>query len=335
MAIDKRLYREAGERILRSASVAVLSHHRPDGDSIGCTVAVRDVFRALGKRVTAVLLDPVPGRYKSIVTGDPLEAWEAGRHEAVVRDAEAVLVLDTSAWTQLEAAASALRDVADRTLVVDHHQTCDDVGAIRLIDPTAAAAGVIVHEWFREMGWPLSAAASDGLFAAIATDTGWFRFSNADARTLAVAAELAASGVEPYRLYEAIYWSESSGRLALTARALQSLELHAGGRLAIMRLEQGDFEASGASRSDTEDLINEPMRIGSVWVSVLLIAQPDGRVRASLRSKGQVDVASVACGLGGGGHVRASGATLDGPMKCALRKILGIFTEALGPAPPE
>jgi len=333
LSVDEGLFRQAGALIDRANDVLILSHHRPDGDAIGSMMAVGATLRRRGKRVGAVSLDPIPQRYAGLVGDEPIELWDPAVHAEQADRADAILVLDTASWSQLEAARDPLLRARGRVVVVDHHQTRDEVGGVSLIDATAAATGLLVYEWFRALDWPLPRVALDGLFAALATDTGWFRFSNTDARAMGVAAELIRAGVEGHRLYEAIYWSDSVARVRLQTRALAGLELHAGGRLAVMRLDQACFEACQASPADSEDLINEPMRIGSVHVSVLLIEPPEGDIRVSLRSKGQVDVAALAGALGGGGHTRAAGLRLPGPMVDAHAKILGILREALAADP--
>ncbi len=327
--IEDRMFELAGGIVDRATNVVVLSHHRPDGDAIGSTLAVHSVLAGRGKRVTSLLLDSIPNRYRQLAEGIDLQAWNGDEHRAVLAETEVIIVLDTSSWPQLEAVTETLRQASERVIVVDHHQTADDVGKVRLIDPTAAAAGLILYEWWRTLGWDIPQAAAEGLFAAIATDTGWFRFSNADARALRAAAELVEAGAEPYRLYESIYWSETRGRIALMARALESMDLHADGRLAVMAISRDDFAACGADPSESEDLINEPMRIGSVIVSVLLVEQPEGPVRVSLRSKGQVNVADVAAGLGGGGHARAAGARMDAPLGRAREEIVRVLERAI------
>src|SRR5206468_3386868 len=159
--------------------------------------------------------------------------------------------------------------------------------------------------------------APDALFVGIATDTGWFRHSNTDGRALAAAAELAAGGVKPHQLFEALYQHDSAGRVRLLGAAIETLEVH-GGMLAIMALDSHAFSRCGASLSNTEDVVNEPLRIESVMVSILFVEQPDGVVRMNFRSKPpylsegptsrDIDVAAIAATFGGGGHRRAAGA---------------------------
>ncbi len=331
MSLDESTYREAGALIDRATEVWIVSHHRPDGDAIGSTVAAAAVLRGRGKRVRSILLDPAGQRYQGLLEGRSVEVWDAASHADALASAEAALVLDTSSWSQLEAARGALEQADKRLIVVDHHQTQDDLGAVRLLDPTAAATGLILFEWFSALKWKMSGEALEGLFAALATDTGWFRFSNADARAMGIAAELVRAGVAAHRVYEQIYWSESPARIRLAARALATMELHAEGRLAVMRVDEACFRDCQAQRGDTEDLINEPMRIATVALSVLMVEQADGRVRVSLRSKGEVDVAALASRHGGGGHSRAAGFQVSGPIASAYEKILdGLRAAARG-----
>lgn len=330
LAIEVGRFQEAGEKIDAAESVLIVSHRRPDGDAIGSTLAVSEVLRLRGKRVVATLLDPTPLRYLPLTARQPIEEWDQAKHADKIEEFDVVIVLDTASWSQLDLVKDALSRVSDRLIVVDHHQTRDGIGGIHLIDRTAAATGLLVYEWFKILGWSVPRSAMDGLFAAIATDTGWFRFSNADERAFRAASEMVQAGVASHEMYETIYWSESVARVRLMSRALASLEFHSDGRLAVMALDQECFESCGAQPSDSEDLINEPMRIGSVLVSILLIEQPDGQVRMSLRSKGQVNVAEVAAGLGGGGHARAAGAQVPGPVSDARIRMTEVLGEALG-----
>jgi phosphoesterase RecJ-like protein len=334
LPIDPELFGTAGRIIDGGSEVVVVSHRRPDGDAIGSTVAVLATLKHRGRRAWGLLLDPVPARYRSLCANGPVEVWSPGFDARRIDRADVVLVLDTSCWEQLDVVQDPLRLQTGRMVVVDHHETHDEIGAVHLIDPTAAAAGLIIYEWFRHLEWPMPPAALHALFAAIATDTGWFRFSNTDARALQAAAELVRAGVEPNRCYEAIYWSDTPARLALMARALGGMTLYENGRLAVMQIDRATIAACGASSFDTEDLINEPMRIGSVIISALLVEDSAGKVRVSLRSKGQINVAELAGTLGGGGHARAAGFRLDGPVPRAYQQMVEFLSGALRTARP-
>jgi len=333
LSIDPKLFRAAADRIDRANEIVIVSHRRPDGDAIGSTVAILDVLSQRGRRAWGLLLDSVPLRYRGLVANGSIHVWTSTFDPRQIERADAVIVVDAASWEQIDVVRGPLAALADRMIVVDHHETHDGLGAIQLIDSTAAASGLIVYEWFTSLGWPFSIVGLNALFAALATDTGWFRFSNTDARALRAAAEMVQAGVRAHQCYEAISWSEAPARLALTAKALDSLSLHSDQRLAIMRIDQAALAECGASRSDTEDVINEPMRIGSVIVSALLVEEPNGRVRVSLRSKGQVNVAELAASMGGGGHARAAGLHTEGPMSEAYARMIALLSTAVEAVP--
>ncbi len=261
------------------------------------------------------------------------------------RQADGILVVDTCSWSQLEPAAEFLRTSALPRVIVDHHQTRDELkGAGRaaagdyLIDPTAAAACVLVFEWARAMNWlnEEARAIADALYVGISTDTGWFRFSNTDARTFAVVAELVRMGVQPDAWYSTIYETVTPARIRLEAAMLAATELSDDGRIAWSTLTAADFETTRARPTDTEDLIHGLQRLAGVCVALLFTQDGDGRVRVNLRSKPpyicgvDVDVAAIARSLGGGGHERAAGVRLAEPLPDAQARVLAAVRDALG-----
>jgi phosphoesterase RecJ-like protein len=167
------------------------------------------------------------------------------------------------------------------------------------------------------------------LFVGIATDTGWFRFSNADARTLRVAADLIEAGVDASGLYNTIYQQDSLPKVHLVARALAGLKLEADGQLAVMCLRQADFKATGADSTMTENLVNEATRLGSTEATLLFTEEPDGVIRVNFRSKRRLDVSELARRFGGGGHVRAAGARLRGEWDSVVPPVIAETIAAL------
>jgi phosphoesterase RecJ-like protein len=218
-------------------------------------------------------------------------------------------------------------------LVIDHHLTQENWADVKLVVTEAAAAGEIVAELLERWGVKLDLALATVLFVAVASDTGWFQFSNTRPVTLRLAARLMEAGVDTDRMYRALYQNERPERVALQTRAMQSLELLADGRLAVMKVTKPDFLETHAHVADTENLINIPLQIHSVQVSLLITESLDmGPTRASLRSKGQVDVARFAEQFGGGGHARAAGLKMEGSLQEAHDRLVRAMVEALGAA---
>ena len=296
------------ERIAARLSAAdrllLLTHARPDGDAVGAMAALASSARAAGKAARTIVPGGMPDRWGFLFPEDR----PAGTKDfaALADEADLIVVVDTCAFAQLDGLQDALRARREDVVVLDHHATRDDVGAVQWIDPSAAAAGVMVAELLEALSWPVTPAAAEALLAAMTTDTGWFRLSNTDGRCLRAAARLMDGGIRPDGLYRRLYESDRPERLRLLARALASLRLHAGGGIATMSLRRSDFAETGARADETENFVNEALRMGGVETAILLV-ENDDCVRVSLRSRDRVDVSALAARFGGGGHRRAAG----------------------------
>ena len=311
----------------------LVAHRRPDGDALGALAALSIALRHLGHEPLPTLFEEFPTRYTLLRDATQWHDWDTERAELTQR-CDAVVILDTCARSQLETIADWLPN-APRTLVIDHHPTRDDIGTrpgdLRLIDERAAAVCLPVAELLLAAGVPFSQPIATALFTGLATDSGWFQFPSTDSRTLRIAATLVDAGATPYRIYSALHERDPAARLRLIGRLLQSLELLADGRLAVLTLRQADFAAAGADQSMTEDLVNEAKRLSGTEATVMFTEEPNGRVRVNLRSKNTLDVAALASRFGGGGHARAAGARPDGTWDDVYRDVVAAVTEALGP----
>lgn len=318
----------------------LLSHIRPDGDAIGALLAMTRLCRSFGAEPILPMYDELPARYAGLAGSDRIVRWPDA---ALALQPDSIIILDTCSWNQLEPAAEYLKQSPLPRIIVDHHKTRDSlVGTVAAsaeyaTDDTASAASLLVHEWARAAGWLNRAGvrAAEALFVGISSDTGWFRFSNTDARTMTAAGELIAVGVRPDVWYAAMYESASPARTRLEGAMLAAMKSSDEGRLVWSILTQEMFHASGASRSDTEDMIQGLQRMSGVVVSVLFAEEPDGKIRASLRSKSpevcgrDIDVAAIASSLGGGGHARAAGVRIVDTMEAVQQKVLSAVREKL------
>ena len=306
----------------KSKSVLLTTHLKPDGDALGSAAGLALILGSKGKSTQIVLPSPLPAEYAFLFGCEPprviCDDW--CRHS--LQEFDTVVILDTSVESQLQPQFQFLRACPMQILVIDHHLTTGSISTVQIIDPTASAVGLLVaelaHAWQISLGPP----AAQALFTAIATDTGWFRFPNTDARTFRQAASLLQAGAELDRIYQTLYMKRSPAKLKLLGRTIDSLQLLCRERLACMTLRQTDFQQTHATLADTEDLINEPLRIGSVIAAVLFVEQQDGSTRLSLRSKGPLDVAQIARQFGGGGHKLAAGAQLPTPLEQTRQTVL-------------
>lgn len=319
---------EAARRLSIAGSLVLLTHDRPDGDGLGSMVALARSARLRGKTARLACADALPKRYAFLLEGEKLLGADA--FAAAAEQADCVVVLDTCAWSQLEALGPALGAVLNKVVVIDHHRTRDDMGPVRWCDPSAAAVGVMVTELLERLGWPVDPPAAEAAVAAICSDTGWLRFSNTDARTLRAVAHWLEAGVDPAELYRKLYESDRPQRIALMARALGGMQLHGEGRIALLQITRSDFEHTGAEADETENLINEALRIGQVELAILLVENNGQTIRGSLRSKRRIDVAALAQQFGGGGHERAAGFRQPGPIDQLAGQVLDVALAALG-----
>jgi bifunctional oligoribonuclease and PAP phosphatase NrnA len=323
------------QAIGRSRSILLTSHIRPDGDALGSCLALHLAAQRAGKQSRLLVLDGIPSRYRFLFAGmaepicpQPMDAAFA----AAADQADLIVLVDTSSYTQLAPIADVLKARRDKIAVIDHHATADDAGRVAWRDQTAAASAVMVEELLVELSWPLTVQTALPLATALTTDTGWLHYSNADARAIACLGKLVEAGVKLNELYATLYQTDSAERVKLLARALDSMELHAGGRLAVVCLRKEDFAATGAAEDESEDFASEPLRIASVEVACTLIWQDDGVIRVSLRSRRTVDVAAIARACNGGGHVRAAGCRFSEDIDSVKRQMIDRCTKALAEA---
>lgn len=339
--VSGEAYQQAVALVEDAKDILVTTHTRPDGDACGCVAAVAEVLRGLGKTVRPLLLSPMPDWYtflfeeKIPILGTDVQVEDLVRGGFGAIDL--VIVVDTNSYSQLPRFEDYLKQSDAPVLVIDHHVAADRLGRVQIADESAAAAGLVLLEFFEGARWPITRKAAEDLFVAIATDTGWFHLRNTDSRVFRRCADLIGMGVDSNDLYRKLYESFSYPRFKLMVVMLNTLELHFDGRYASQYLRREDFERTGAAYRDTENLVNECQRIGSVSVSALFVELRDGRIRCSLRSRPEVqgperealDVNEIARKFGGGGHKSASGTYLPAPLEHAMQLIRDEVAERL------
>lgn len=335
--------KQIGQRLAGAKNILITTHFKVDGDAIGSALALARVLSVGGKRCDVWLSGPIERGLLLIAPPTPIHRVEKGLPRD---DYDLIVIVDTGAWSQLEGLADWLRPRREKIIVIDHHRQGDDIASMRYVDPSAAATTQIILELTEEMDWPISGGvggAAEALFAGLATDTGWFRFAGADASAFAAAARLLAMGVDKSRLYQIIEETYRPQRLALEARALSSIEYHLDGAAALMSLRLHDFKETGGSVEDLTNLINEPMTVEQVRVSILLSQSEPGKTKIGLRSKPRaagdqssllVDVNALARLFGGGGHTHAAGARVTVDLDAARLAVLDALGKIAGPALP-
>jgi phosphoesterase RecJ-like protein len=313
-----RIRREIG----LARRILLTTHQNPDGDGIGSEIALAAYLRSMGKTPLILNPDPVPDRYRFLDPHGEVGTFEEKGGSALVRSCDLIFMLDNGSLNRLGSMEAAIRGSEAVRICIDHHDTTDGFWTVNLVDETACATGEIIYDLVRALGGVLDLPSGVALYTALITDTGHFRFSKTSSRSHRVAAELLRMGVDPPRVYEAVYEQQSEGFVRLLGHALAGCRLEPGGGLAWITLTRKQIMDCRAEDADTSEMVNHLFAIEGVRVSLLFKELPDGKIKVSLRSKGEIDVNRVASRYGGGGHQNASGAVLDGPLEDAVRRVV-------------
>lgn len=327
MPID---WKPFADLVSASSSFVLTSHMRPDCDAIGSELALAHVLRSLGKHVHVVNGDPVPPHIAFIDPDREVKVLGSDVKPAELAN-DALVVLDTSAWTQLGPMADVVKTTKAKKAVIDHHVSEDDMGAIMFKDTTAEATGRLVLEAADALGAKVTPAIARALFAAIATDTGWFRFSSVGEATFAAAARLVAAGARPDAAFAALFEQNSLARLRLHGIVLQKTESELAGRLLYSAITRADLRMTGAEPTDTEDVVNRLLSVAGVQVAILFLELSPQETKVSLRSRSAVDVRQIAEQFAGGGHRAAAGVRFRGPLNAALPAVLEAVRAVIQP----
>ncbi|MHC4728731.1 MAG: DHH family phosphoesterase [Planctomycetota bacterium] len=326
-------FKKAVDLINSSGNILITAHTKPDGDACGCIVALSNVLQNMGKKTRELMLSSMPEWYdflfseKVPVLDEDIDLNQLT--DGSFGDFDLVIIVDTNSLSQLPKFDQYLNQVDMPVLIFDHHATADGLGNVELVDTSAAATGLIVYDLLKYADWHITETVAEALFVTVATDTGWFQFSNTDSRVHRVCSELIDAGAKPIEIYHNLYQNFSYSRFKLTVAMLSTVQLHLDGRFAIQHISLQDFKDTGATQKDTENLINECRRISTVETAALLVELNDGRIRCSLRSTGGIDVSEIAAKFGGGGHKMAAGTFLSGPLEQAKKTVLDEVTEKI------
>lgn len=317
------------DRLLEAERVVLTTHVNADGDGCGSEAAVAAWLESRGARVTIVNPTPFPHMFRFLLHR-PDAAADLGTDAAAdaLTEADLYLVLDTSERNRVEPVIQWLDP--DRTLVVDHHPAGPAaVGSATVQDPSAAATGELVFDLLTLAEAPWSPAAALGVYVALVSDTGSFRFSNTTPRAHAVAAEMLNVGVDPEAVYQRLFATHPRRRVDLLREALQRLDTEPEIGLSWIVVPHDVTVRVGAHGEDFEGLVEHARSIDGTRVAIIFREMADGQVKVSWRANGPTDVNRLAREFGGGGHVKAAGAVVSGPRDEAVERVLDSARRAL------
>ena len=293
----------------------ILTHVRPDGDALGSAAALCYGLRALGKTAYVAPNSGITGRFLPYVEGvlPPLGLLP-----------QTVVSVDCSTRARLPVEQSAFAvDV-----ILDHHTTREPYAPLAYIDPTAAATGEIIFDLLMLLEVPLTQEIALPLYLALATDTGCFRFSNTTAKTHAIAARLMETGIDVTKTNEVMFETKSQARLKLETHLYQTMVFHHEGRVAFSVLDTLTMTRTGATEDDIGALSSLGRHVEGVGIAAMLRQEPEG-FKLSIRSLAPYRADRICAQMGGGGHIRAAGATIEGTLEQATAAVMSAIAEEL------
>ena len=305
----------------------ISSHSRPDGDSIGSQLAAAYALRALGKQVTVINADPAP---------PPLMQFP-GVPDITIADRAALAPGEDAAAVIMECSDLARTGVAglERFFVIniDHHPGNTGYGQLNWFDATAAACGEMVFDLVGALRVPLTREIATHIYLAILTDTGSFHYSSISPRTFEICRETLEAGVDPVLVARNVYDSNNMGRLKLFGAVLSAMQIDPTARIAIVYLDHEMARQAGGTYEDTEGIINLPLTVKEIQAVVFFKQAEGDEYRVSMRSKGDIDIGSLAKQFGGGGHKNAAGCTVTGPIDALQKMFIEKIEDAIDGRP--
>jgi bifunctional oligoribonuclease and PAP phosphatase NrnA len=318
MSIDRSLLEEAARAISDADEIAFACHVGPDGDALGSMLGLAMAAENAGKTVVASFGSP----YVLPPSLSFLPGHMVVPPDEFPKKPGLMVVLDAGSADRLAELGSNASD-ADTLVVIDHHVTNEGFGDIAVVDPEAGATGELVYEILRILEWKVTPEIALCLHTALVTDTGRFSYANTSPRTLRIAADLVEAGAEPSLIGRHVYEQEPFGYLKAVAVAMGRATLDTERRVVCAWIGESDLVSSGIDWGDTENLIDLLRLAVEADTAALAKVHDDGRVKVSLRSRGDTDVGSLAASFGGGGHRLAAGFTIDdGDVEAVLQSVL-------------
>lgn len=317
------------EVIHAANKILLTSHIRPDCDALGSCLGMAGILRKLGKSVRIVCGQSVPPNLKFIDPKSEIQCIGEDVTAEELEDTDLHIILDTSAWKQLGDMSEVIKNSSYKKIIFDHHRGEDDIDAELFKNTSAEAVGRMIVEAAEHLSVELTPEIATPAFAALATDTGWFRFPSVNDYTYQIAAKLVKGGASPAAIYGDLYERETVGRVRLRGTVLSRVITEIEGRFVHTFILNEDYEKTGALPTDTEDLINLALEIEGTRFAVIIIEQPSGGFKMSFRSRCETAANDVATHFDGGGHRAAAGAFLEGTFEDVQEKVLGYVRERL------
>ena len=318
-------------KLINQAECILLTTHRQcDGDGLGAELAVYHALKKMGKKVSVVNVDATPRKYRFLNPDQHIKYFDANPTANLKCDL--ALIFDTNDERLVEPLITHIKPNAKTIAFIDHHPVLKkgpQPTISSFIDIKAASTGEIAYNIITKLKVKMDQEIATCLYTSIAFDTQLFRFVRDTARSHEIAADIIKYQVPVTEIHRYLFGNQTVNKMAFLAKALGQIEYHFEGRLAVIRLRDADLFHYNLEPDDSRDVIDMVMNIETLEAAILFREEGTSEFKMSLRSKGSIEVLSVAESLGGGGHIYAAGASIKGPYEQLKNEVVGQMTEKL------
>ena len=316
---------DAAQRIM------LTTHENPDGDGLGSEVALFHHLREIGKDARIINYSSLPDEYSFLGGDDIFETFNKNKQLDWLKKVELVIIFDVGDFNRVRNIKDVIEQYKLKTMNLDHHPHPEDHPFTHnVVNTDAAATGCMVFDYLQIVrSEPLTKAICEGIYTAVMTDTGCFRYSNTDSKSHTIAMECLDKGVNTHEIYQLVYENSSKARVSLLGNILTTLNYELEGQLAWFIITQDMMRQASASSSDVDGFSDFVRTIKGVEVALMIYEQSYESCRINFRSKGKFRVSDIAKALGGGGHAFAAGSVIEGSLADLKEKVVKLTKQMI------
>jgi phosphoesterase RecJ-like protein len=318
------------ELIKKSQKIILSTHRQCDGDGLGAELAIYYALKKIKKDVRIVNVDSTPRKYRFLGSDKVISLFQ--NNPVIDLVADLCIIFDTNDERLLEPLFSGLKKNIPKIVFIDHHPLLKkgpQPGTESYIDVTAASTGELAYGIIKELGIELDSTIARALYTSITFDTQLYRYVRNSPKSHLIAAELLLHDINPLEVHRALFGNQTMQKMAFLSKALGEIEYFCHGRIAVLCLRDTDLLAHNIEPDEARDIIDIVMNIESLEASVTFREDAKNEYKLSLRSKGKLEVLSIAEGFGGGGHTHAAGAFVKGIYVDLKEKIVKDLTKLI------
>ncbi|OHB49546.1 MAG: hypothetical protein A2106_06665 [Planctomycetes bacterium GWF2_40_8] len=323
------MWKRIADIINEGGKFIITTHLFSEGDAIGSELALKRFLCGLNKDAIIVNNEALPSVYHCFDPDKDVKFLKSKGVNINLDDFDAIFIVDVADWSQLGDFADMIKASRITKICIDHHPTNSGFTDINVIDKDASSAGELIFDLITYMHGEITLEVATPLYLSIATDTGWFKFSNTSPKALKVCSDLIKAGVKSEIIYEKLYQNKHLSYLKLLNLTLGALRSECEGHLVWTKMTKEMVKSSGVEFVDTDVIIDLIRAVNEVEVVIIFRELGEKKTKMSFRSKYTVDVSKLASDFGGGGHVRAAGASLNEPIDTVIGDVISAAKELM------